>query len=123
MHGRGDDEEDERRRLELERQHQSFEVQVYGEKRTTATGETDGRHDLRELRVKPVPLRVRLDVNAVLRAAMKEAGYKSFPKFFERMLAIYLEQHPLDKETAKRLPPVEQLQDQFLKKRDEDDGK
>lgn len=123
MHGRDDDEAEERRRQELERQSLSFGDLVHGEKRRTATGEVDGRHDFRELRLKQVPLRVRLDVNSALRAAMKEAGYTSFPKFFERMFADYLERHPLGPETMKKLPSIKQLQEQFLRKRDEDDGK
>jgi hypothetical protein len=123
MHGRGDDENEERRRQELERQRSSFEDQIYGNKRTTATGAPDGRHELRELRVKAVPLRVRLDIHAALRLAMKEAGYNSFPKFFEWMLADYLERYPLKPESAALLPSSETLQQQYLKKRDEDDAK
>ena len=123
MHGRNNDEDEERRRQELENQHKSFEDQFYGDKRTTATGETDGRHEFRELRFKAVPLRVKLDVNSVLRAAMNDAGYKSFPKFFERMLATYLEQHPLKNETLALMPLLEDLERKFLKKRGDDDGK
>ena len=116
----GNDEDEERRRQALENQALPLDDLIYGPKRKTATGQEDLRHEARENRVKPVPLRMQLRVNVILRAAMKKAGYKSFPKFFELMLAVYLESHPLDDAL---IPSEEELIRRFLNQRDEDDGR
>ena len=53
-----DDEAEERRRQQLEKQLVPIKDQFYPPTRTTATGEKDGRHDLRGFRLKQVPLQV-----------------------------------------------------------------
>jgi hypothetical protein len=115
-----DDEAEERRRQQLVNQQVPIKNQFYPPKRTTATGEEDGRHDQRGFRFKQVPLRVQLRTNAIRRAAMLEAGYRSFPEFFELMLAVYLEKHPID---DSQIPSEEELMRRHLEKRDEDDAK
>lgn len=118
MHGRGDDEEAERRRQELEDQRRSFEERVYGKDLTE-----DGRRRARRLRVKEMPLRMTLMVHAAMEAAMLQAGFNNLPEFFEHLLAQYLKQVPLDERALKSIPPEEVLQERFLKKRAEKDGK
>lgn len=121
MHGKDDDEERERQRQALADQGVDLEDLVYGKRRKSVlTGQDDKRHDLRESRHKVASLRMRLRTNEVLRRAMKEAGYNSFPKFFELMFALYLKQHPVD-DTG--IPSEEDLTRQYLAARKEQDGK
>ena len=122
MHGRDDeDEERERQRQALEDQSKSLDELVYSKRRTSIlTGLEDKRHELREFRLKASPLRMRLRTNEVLRRAMQQAGYNSFPKFFELMFAIYLKQNPVD-DTG--IPSEEELIRQFLAAQRAKDGK
>ena len=120
MHDKDEDQERERMRQALENQDEPLDDRVYGKRRKSKlTGQDDRRHDLREFRFKASPLRMRLRTYEVLRRAMQEAGYNSFPKFFERMFAGYLEQHPVD-DTG--IPSEEELIRQFLAAREEEDG-
>ena len=96
----------------LEDQSKSLDELVYSKRRkSTLTGQDDKRHELREFRLKVSPLRMRLRTNEVLRRAMHNAGYNSFPKFFEFMFSTYLEQNPVD-DTG--IPSEDELIRQFL---------
>ena len=121
MHDRDDDEERERKRQALESQGEPLDDAAYRKRRKSKlTGQYDKRHELREHRHKASPLRMRLRTHEVLRLAMKNAGYNSFPKFFELMFSIYLKQHPVD-DTG--IPSEEDLLRQFLAAREDEDGK
>ena len=121
MHGKDDDEERERQRQALEDQSKSLDELVYSKRRKSEiTGLDDKRHELREFRLKASPLRMRLRTNEVLRRAMQQAGYNSFPKFFELMFSLYLEQNPVD-DTG--IPSEDELIRQFLAARKAKDAK
>lgn len=118
MHGRGDDEAEERRRQALEDQRRSFETRWYGKDL-----DDDGRRRSRRLRIKPMPLYMTLTVHAVMEVAMKQAGFKSLPDFFEFLLSEYLKTSPLDEKALRSIPSEEELQARALKKREVKDGK
>ena len=121
MDNKDDDEERERKRQALENQDEPLDDLVYGKRRKSKlTGLEDKRHDLREHRHKPTPLRMRLRTHEVLRLAMKNAGYNSFPKFFELMFAVYLKENAVD-DTG--IPTEEVLTRRYLAAREDDDGK
>lgn len=119
MHGRGDDEEEERRRQARENQGRSFEDRWYG----SQLDDDDGRRRNRRLRLKQTPLYMTLTVHAVLDVAMKQAGFRHLPDFFEFLLSEYLKSSPLDETALKSIPGEEELQERALKKRERKDGK
>ncbi len=119
MHGRGDDEEEERRRQARENQGRSFEDRWYG----SQLDDDDGRRRNRRLRVKQMPLYMTLTVHAVMDVAMKQAGFRSLPDFFEFLLSEYLKASPLDETALKSIPQEEKLQARVLEKRAKNDAK
>lgn len=119
MHGRGDDEDEERRRQVQENKGRSFEELWYGSK----LEDDDGRRRNRRHRIKPMPLYMTLTVRAVMEVAMKQAGFRTLPDFFEFLLAEYLKTSPLDETALKSIPSEQELQERALKKRAKNDEK
>lgn len=117
----GDGEDEERRRIEKERQKMAPDDRLYGyAPRKTADGFPDQRSERRTGRVVQMPLRVHPRIKATMLAVKKRDKIPSLVILLEEMLEAYLKEHgPIDEA---ELPTLEQLAEAMEKERDKRDG-
>jgi hypothetical protein len=115
------DEEEERRRLQREREKMSLIDRLLGRPpRTTASGFRDLRSERRTGRVVQLPIRLHPRVRAIVGAIIERDQHPSLVVLFEEMLAAYMQVHgPIDEST---LPSDEELVRRIEEERDKRDG-
>lgn len=116
-----DDEEEERKRQELERARMPLVDRLHGAPaRTTASGFKDLRSKRRTGRVVQMPIRVHPRVKAMTDAIMQRDGHPSLVSLYEEMLDAYFDRHgPL---AQALLPSDEELVERIEKERDKRDA-
>lgn len=115
------DEEEERRRLQREREKMSLVDRLTGRPpRTTASGFKDRRSKRRTGRVVQLPIRLHPRMRAIVDAIMDRDQHPSLVVLFEEMLEAYMQVHgPIDSAT---LPSDEELVRRLEQERDKRDG-
>lgn len=114
------DEDDEWRRLKAQRAELSPIDRLYGEKRTTAAGDEDLRHQRRTGRLVQMSFRMQPRIRSMLVAIVKRDRPPSLVVLFEQMLEAYLKQTgDLDE---RDIPSDDEMIDKMLKQQDRRDG-
>jgi hypothetical protein len=117
----GDGEDEERRRIERERQKMAPTDRFHGSApRRTADGSPDLRSWRRTGRVVQLPVRVHPRVKAITLAIIQRDNIPSLVVLFELMLEAYQKEYgPIDEAD---LPTLEELAENMEKERDKRDG-
>jgi hypothetical protein len=117
----GDGEDDERRRIERERQKMAPEDRFYDRPpRRASDGSPDLRCWRRTGRVVQMPFRVHPLTKAMMLAVLKRDNIPSLVVLLEEMLQAYLKEY--GKIDEAELPTLEQLAENMEKERDKRDG-
>lgn len=121
MRDKDKDEQAEWRRLEADRAGKASIDRMYPEKRVTAAGDEDIRHNRRTGRLLQMSFRMQPKTRHLVSAIMRLHRPPSLVVLFEQMLIAYLKQYgELDEND---LPSDGEAIDMFLKERDKRDGK